>query len=91
MVARAGVELEASGISHVPAAIPGTPIDTLTPQEFQTARLVAEGLNNVEAAAALFLSRKTVEAHLSRVYRKLGLRSRTDLARVFADSGPADR
>jgi DNA-binding CsgD family transcriptional regulator len=44
---------------------------------------VAEGLNNAEAAAALYLSRKTVEAHLTRIYRKLGVRSRTDLVRLL--------
>ncbi|MGK5114717.1 helix-turn-helix transcriptional regulator [Geodermatophilus sp. CPCC 205506] len=46
--------------------------------------MVADGLNNAEAAAVLYLSRKTVEAHLTRVYRKLGLRSRSDLARFLA-------
>ena len=50
---------------------------------------MADGLNNVEAGALLYLSRKTVEAHLTRVYRKLGLRSRTDLARVLG-SGRGD-
>lgn len=49
--------------------------DSLSPQELQVAR----GLSNVEAAATLFVSRKTVEAHLTRVYRKLGIRSRTEL------------
>jgi DNA-binding CsgD family transcriptional regulator len=62
-------------------------VDTLTPQELQIARLVAAGHNNVEAAAALFVSRKTVEAHLTRVYRKLTVRSRTDLARVLHAQG----
>lgn len=41
---------------------------------------VGDGLSNGEAAAALFVSRKTVEAHLTRVYRKLGVRSRSELA-----------
>jgi DNA-binding CsgD family transcriptional regulator len=61
-------------------------LDCLTPQEREIARAVAEGLSNVETAATLFVSRKTVEAHLTRVYRKLGLRSRTELAREFARS-----
>jgi DNA-binding CsgD family transcriptional regulator len=43
------------------------PIGALTPHEFQVARLVADGLSNVEVAAALYLSRKTVEAHLAPV------------------------
>ena len=56
----------------------------LTPQELQVALLVTEGATNREAAASLFLSPKTVEVHLTRAYRKLGVRSRTELARVFA-------
>jgi len=48
---------------------------------------VAEGATNKEVAAALFLSPKTVEAHLSRVYGKLGVRSRTELAHHFATEG----
>jgi hypothetical protein len=46
--------------------------------------------NNIEVAAALFVSRKTVEAHLPRVYRKLGIRSRTQLARILLVNGIAD-
>ena len=55
--------------------------DELTPAEQRVAELAAEGRQNKEIAAELFLSVATVEAHLSRVYRKLGLRSRTELAR----------
>lgn len=43
---------------------------------------VTQGLTNREVAAALFLSPKTVEGHLSRIYAKLGVRSRVDLARI---------
>jgi DNA-binding NarL/FixJ family response regulator len=56
----------------------------LTPQELQIALAVAAGATNREAAAQLFLSPKTVESHLSSLYRKLNIRSRTDLARLFA-------
>ena len=52
----------------------------LTPQELQLALVVAEGATNKEAAAHLFISPKTVEAHLGSIYRKLGLRSRTELS-----------
>jgi DNA-binding CsgD family transcriptional regulator len=52
----------------------------LTPVEQQIAALVAKGCTNGEIAAKLSLSRKTVEANLSRTYRKLGVRSRTELA-----------
>jgi DNA-binding NarL/FixJ family response regulator len=48
---------------------------------------VGRGLDNVEAAATLFVARKTVEAHLTGVYRKLGVRSRTELGRRLITSG----
>jgi DNA-binding CsgD family transcriptional regulator len=54
---------------------------SLTPQELQVALLVAQGSTNREAAAALFLSPKTVEFHLGNTYRKLGVRSRAELVR----------
>jgi DNA-binding CsgD family transcriptional regulator len=53
----------------------------LTPTEAQIAGLVAEGRTNREVAEALFISIHTVEANLKRVYRKLDVRSRTELAR----------
>lgn len=83
--ARVATELEAAGAPGPRQERELAGIDMLTPQEYQTARIVAEGMNNIEAAAALFVSRKTVEAHLSRVYRKLGLRSRAELARMFGE------
>jgi DNA-binding CsgD family transcriptional regulator len=52
----------------------------LTPAERRVAELVAGGHRNREVAAELFLNEKTVEAHLSRIYAKLGVRSRTELA-----------
>ena len=48
------------------------------------ALIIAEGASNQEAAAALFLSPKTIEAHLGRAYRKLGIHSRSELTRHFA-------
>jgi DNA-binding CsgD family transcriptional regulator len=61
----------------------------LTPTERQIAELVADGRSNKEVAAALFVTVKTVEANLSRVYAKLGLRSRAELARRLAEREPA--
>jgi DNA-binding CsgD family transcriptional regulator len=57
--------------------------DGLTPAERRVAVLVADGRTNREVAAALFLGERTVETHLSHVYAKLGIRSRTELARTF--------
>jgi DNA-binding CsgD family transcriptional regulator len=54
--------------------------DQLTTRELEVARLVAQGLANKEVAARLHVSLRTVEANLSKVYGKLGVRSRTELA-----------
>ncbi len=56
------------------------PTGGLTPTEERVADLVAEGLSNKQVAAELFVSVRTVEANLTRVYAKLGIRSRTELA-----------
>jgi DNA-binding CsgD family transcriptional regulator len=81
---RARTELRASGQS---VRTPEQQVeDALTPQELQVAALVAGGATNREAAAALFLSVKTIEFHLGHVYRKLGIRSRTELARVVGST-----
>jgi DNA-binding CsgD family transcriptional regulator len=75
---RARIELRATGDQ----ARERTPdaLDQLTPQEAQISRLVAEGHTNREIAAQLFISPSTVEYHLSKVFRKLNVRSRTQLA-----------
>lgn len=61
--------------------------DELTSQELQVALIVAEGATNKEAGARLFLSAKTIESHLGRIYRKLGIRSRTELAALVSSGG----
>jgi ATP/maltotriose-dependent transcriptional regulator MalT len=79
---RAKAELRASGETVEPGGVIAT--NELTPQELQVALTVAKGATNREAGAALFLSPKTIEAHLGRVYRKLDVRSRTELAALLA-------
>jgi DNA-binding NarL/FixJ family response regulator len=56
----------------------------LTPSERRIASLVAEGRSNKEVAGALVVTVKTVESHLSRIYAKLGIHSRAELAHRFA-------
>ena len=74
---RARAELQASGerVESEPAN------ERLTPQELQIAMLVSQGRTNAEVGQAVFLSTRTVEFHLSRAYRKLGVVSRTELTR----------
>lgn len=82
--ARATTELAAAGGQARPRGdASACGLSSLSPQELQVARAVGRGLNNIETAAALFVSRKTVEAHLTRAYRKLGVRSRTELTRLL--------
>ena len=78
---RAGEELRATGRTARPRRpLPEKP---LTPQETRIAVPAGRGASNREIAAELFLSPKTVEHHLSSVYRKRGLRSRVQLARLL--------
>jgi DNA-binding CsgD family transcriptional regulator/tetratricopeptide (TPR) repeat protein len=76
---RARAELEATGIT-ARKRDPST-LDTLTPQELRIAKLVAGGATNRDVANQLFLSPKTVEYHLRKVFLKLGVSSRVELAR----------
>ncbi|MFD3403707.1 helix-turn-helix transcriptional regulator [Kribbella sp. NPDC058693] len=75
---QAAAELKATG-ETARRRVPST-ADELTPQERQIAVLLADGHSIREAAARLFLSPKTVEYHLRKVYTKLGIHSRTELA-----------
>ncbi|MFN8109279.1 MAG: LuxR C-terminal-related transcriptional regulator [Thermoleophilia bacterium] len=86
---RAADALAALGAGPSSRSAPAT--RDLTAQELQIARAAASGLSNREIAAQLFLSVKTVEFHLRNAFRKLGVRSRTQLAaRLLATDGAAD-
>jgi len=61
----------------------GKGIESLTERELQVARLVVERKTNPEIAAELFLSQKTVEAHLRNSFRKIGVTTRVELARAI--------
>ncbi|RVU27737.1 LuxR family transcriptional regulator [Streptomyces antnestii] len=82
-VARCDRELHAGGLNSRRAE-PGSQ-DRLTAQEQAVARLVAGGLSNQETAAELFISVKTVQYHLTHIYTKLGIRSRSELAALSRD------
>jgi DNA-binding CsgD family transcriptional regulator len=92
---RAETELAAAGAKRARAEShrPDRPVqEVLTAQELQVAIAVAEGNSNKEVAAALFISSKTVEYHLGHIYRKLDIRSRTQLAHKMtraSESTPA--
>jgi DNA-binding CsgD family transcriptional regulator len=82
---RALDELAAMG-AH-PRRIRLSGVEALTASERRVARMAATGLGNVEIAQTLFVTRKTVEKHLSNAYTKLGVTSRSELTSIFTDAG----
>lgn len=93
MVDRCNQELRATGMLEYretegePGYIDASRVDRaavqLTPQEAAIAQFVTQGLTNKETARRLFIAEKTVQYHLTRIYSKFGIRSRTELARVY--------
>jgi DNA-binding CsgD family transcriptional regulator len=76
---------EARAAEELERASPGRGAGQLTATERRIAACVAEGMRNQEIAQTLFMGVATVEGHLTRIYRKLGIRSRSELARGVAD------
>ena len=85
---RARRELQATGETARKRTVPAAD-QTLTAQEAQIARMVCDGLSNPEIGARLFISVRTVQYHLHKVFTKLGIESRSQLGRVLAE-GSAD-
>jgi DNA-binding CsgD family transcriptional regulator len=81
LVERAEQELAATGARPRRLLLSG--VESLTASERRVARFAAEGLSNKDIAQALFVTTKTVEVHLSNVYRKLGIGSRTELPQAL--------
>ncbi len=83
-VERAGARLRPYGVRAARAAYRARPVtgwEALTPTEVKVAYLVADGRSNPDVAAALFLSRNTVQTHVSHILAKLGARSRAEIIR----------
>jgi DNA-binding CsgD family transcriptional regulator len=81
---RARVELRATG--ERTGGVPDETKMRLTPQEARVAQLVAQGCTNLEIAAQMFISKSTVEYHLHKTFVKLGIKTRTQLARRILDA-----
>ena len=84
---RAERELLATGARPRRIALSG--VASLTPSERRVAEMAAEGPTNREIAQALFVTQRTVEVHLTSIYRKLAINSRSQLAAALAEPGPA--
>ena len=82
-------ELRACGARPRRPALRG--VDALSAQERRVASMATEGLSNREIAEALFLTRRTVEMHLTGAYRKLGVTGRGALPAALAAAGPSSR
>jgi DNA-binding CsgD family transcriptional regulator len=87
LAARAETELLATGARPRRIALSG--VASLTPSERRVAEMAAEGPTNREIAQALYVTQRTVEVHLTSIYRKLGISSRSQLAAALADPARA--
>ncbi len=87
LAARAESELLATGARPRRIALSG--VESLTPSERRVAEMAAEGPTNREIAQALFVTQRTVEVHLTSIYRKLAISSRAQLAAALAEPARA--
>jgi DNA-binding CsgD family transcriptional regulator len=86
--AQADAELRALGLRpKATTSTSGLPGETLSPQEYQVAMAASGGAATRDIAASLFISPKTVEAHLTRIYRKLGVSSKAQLVAAVGSTG----
>ena len=86
------LDLAATPMAAIPSRRQSDPgLEGLSQAEFRVAEAVASGLTNRHAAAALIISVKTVDFHLQQIYRKLGIRSRTELAVRMTNFEPTNR
>ncbi|MGH9065185.1 MAG: helix-turn-helix transcriptional regulator [Acidimicrobiales bacterium] len=83
----AQVRTEALAAGARPRRLAVTGVEALTPSELRVVQLASQGLANREIAQSLFITAKTVKDHLGSAYRKLGISSRTELARSLYDNG----
>jgi DNA-binding CsgD family transcriptional regulator len=90
-IRRAEARLRPFGIRPVPRRRPATAWQALTPTEQRIAALIATGRSNADIAAELYLSRNTVQTHVSHILTKLDARSRVDIARAVLDQRFGDR
>jgi DNA-binding CsgD family transcriptional regulator len=89
LAARAETELRATGARPRRVVLGG--VDSLTASERRVAELAAQGMTNREIAQSLFVTARTVEGHLTNVFRKLDLDSREGIAEAMAPVGAAAR
>jgi DNA-binding CsgD family transcriptional regulator len=85
LVEVAGTQLRAAGAR--PRRLGSTGVDSLTPAELRAVHMAAANVTNRAIADELFVNVKTIEGHLSRAYRKLGVTSRFELAEALGPRG----
>ena len=86
---RAAQLIERSGGAHTPPLLRGTSAEPLTAREREVALLASAGIPSRDIATRLFVSKRTIDSHLERIYRKLGVTGREQLAAAMGATGSA--